>query len=110
MTCRRQTDHVRHLRTGHEREARARGQAEEVLEVAPGHFFDHAGSRAARVNPGILVPGRREPIGRESGWEAAANHPGEESPARVADQSTLDVLREVVDHALGRSALVGEWT
>jgi len=57
-----ETDHVRHLRPGDEREARRRRQAEQVLEIAAAHFFDDTGGRAARVYRRILIPRRRQPI------------------------------------------------
>ena len=88
---------VRHLRPGHEGEARVRRQGEERLEIRAADFLDDGRGWAAGVDAGVLVPRRREPIGGEGGGHGAADHPGEEPATGAPGEPTVDVGDEIVD-------------
>ncbi len=74
VSCRGQAGDVPHLASGHEGERRVLRQPEQLPEPGTGHLFDDGCGRAAHVRPGALVPDGREPVGRDGGREASADH------------------------------------
>ena len=95
---------VGHLAAGDEGEAGGGGQAEDVLEPGAGDFFDDGGGGSRGVEPGGLVPGAGEPVGREGGGDGAADHPAEEARTSRADDAAFDVADEVADDLGGVDA------
>ncbi len=73
---------VGHRGAGHEPDARAGGQAEQLDQPAAGDLLGDRGRRREDVQAGVLVPGRGQPVGAERGRQAAADHEAEVARAR----------------------------
>ena len=91
---------IRHRRPGHEAEAGALGQPERVDQPARGHLLDDRRRRRQRVEAGVLVPGARQPIGREGRGHATADDKPEVARPGRPDQPGLDIGRQRLDDPL----------
>ena len=80
---------VGHLRAGHERERRSRGSPSRSASQAPADLLDDGRGRAGDVQPGVLVPGRGQPVGGERRGHGTADHEPEVPPARDRDGASL---------------------
>ncbi len=73
---------VGHRRPGHEPDARAIGQAQEIDEPARRDLLGDRRGRRERVQAGVLVPGAGQPVGGERGGQAARRRRTRSSAAR----------------------------
>ena len=88
---------VRHLAAGHERERGVRRQPEQLEHPAARHRLERRDGGRRLREPGVLIPGRDEPVRRERRGERAADHEAE-VPARAhRRQPGLGNGRELVD-------------
>lgn len=99
---------VGELAAGGEGEGCFGGKVEHLFEPVAGDFFGDGGGGAARVEGGVLVPGRCEPVGGEGGLQCAANDPCEKSTAGAAVVAAVGGGDEVVDDAVGGRAALGD--
>ena len=97
-----------HLASRHEGERGRRRQPEDVLQPVAASILEDREGRTARVDSGVLIPCRAQPIGRERRGKRAADGPCEEAPAPGRQKPTFDAARKLVDHLFGRQALVLE--
>ncbi len=63
----REAGHMGHLTTRHEGERGRRRKPEQLLEPLTRHLLDHGGGRAGDDEARVLVPGARQPVGRQRG-------------------------------------------
>ena len=110
MACGGEADEVGHLSAGDERRRRAVGQAEQVDEPAGGDVLGDRGGRGERDEPGVLVPGRGEPVGRERGRVRAADDEAEVARAGGGDDPALGTFGERLDDRGGILGVLGERT
>ena len=101
-----QAGDVGHLAAGDEREGRWRRQAEHVLEPGAADLLDHGGRRATGIQPRVLVPCRREPVGGERRGKAGTDHPAVEAAPRAAQEAAGRIARQLVDDGDRVDALV----
>ena len=73
-------------------------------------LFGERGGRTAGVNSGVLVPGGRKPIGGERGGNGAADYPGIEASAGIADDAACGIGDEIGDDLLRRRAVFSQGT
>src|ERR1019366_7016118 len=69
---------------------------------------DDGRGRAARVEARALIPGGGEPVGREGGREASADHKPEIATRGYRDQSRLSRARQVLHHRQRIDGAAGE--
>ncbi len=100
--------HVRELAARDERERRRPGDAEQVLEPLARNLLDHGGRRTADDEACVLVPRRREPVGRERGRQRSSDHEPEVAPARNGDDASLRGIREGFDDLCWITRAVGQ--
>ena len=74
---RREAGDVRHLAAGDERERRVRGQPEELDHPAARERLEGGGRGRRLREPGVLVPRRHEPVGRDRCGQRAADDEAE---------------------------------
>jgi hypothetical protein len=89
---------MRHLGARDKGKARGLRQAEQLLEPAASHLFDHGLGRTAGMDRRVLVPGRHQPVRRKRRRQGAADHPAEEAAAARAKNATGRIAHEIVDH------------
>ena len=99
---------IRHLPARHEADAGGRRQREQVEQPARRHFLDDRRRRPAGVEAGILVPGRRQPVGGEGRGQAAADDEAEVAGPGAGHQTGLGRGGEVLDDRGGVGARRGE--
>ena len=63
------------------------GEAQQLAHPLAHDLLDDGRRRAADVEPGILIPRRREPVRREGGGQPAADDEAEVPPARHRDET-----------------------
>jgi len=105
--CDCKADEARHLRTGDERTG-LRGHLEELGDPAQHDVLDRRSRRRAFAAPRVLIPHRRQPIGRDRRRKPTADHPAEEPPARHRTQPRVDGARELVDHRARIARRIGQ--
>ena len=100
--------HVRDLAPRHEAERRRRWQPEQLQQPRAGDLLDDGGGGAADVEPGVLIPRRRQPVRRECGGEGAADHEAEVAARRDRDRPAVGGSGEVGNDLARRRRSVGE--
>jgi hypothetical protein len=93
----RERRHAAHLGAGYESDRRIRGQSEQLADPLAHDLLDDRRRRSGDVEPGVLVPCRREPVGGERGREAAADDEAEVPPARNRDEAGLRRRGQLLD-------------
>ena len=86
VTGRGERREVRHRRPGHEADARAPGQTEQLHEPVRGHLFGDGGGGREDVEPGVLVPCARQPVGTERSRQASTDDKSEIARAGRRDE------------------------
>ena len=97
MSCGGEGHHVRRLAAGDERDRDAGRQAEQLREPGASDLLDDRRRRAGDVDAGVLVPGRRQPVGRQRGRNATADDEAEVAAAGHTDESVVGGARELGD-------------
>ena len=82
----------------------SRGQPEQLQQPPARDLLHHRRGRRGDRAEGVLVPRRREPVGRQRRRQRAAGHEPEVARARRGDEPRRRVARERLDHLLGRLA------
>ncbi len=105
VTGRRERGEVGHGGAGHEADARAVRQPEERHEPRCGDLLRDRGGRRDGIEPGVLVPRARQPIGRERRGQAAADDEPEIAWPGTADQARVGRGRQLLDDSrrIGRT-------
>ena len=88
---------VRHLAAGHEADAGAAREAEELEEPRRGDLLADRVRRRRGEEAGVLVPRRGEPVGRERDRQRAADDEAEVARPGAADDARIGAGRERVD-------------
>ena len=83
-------------------------EAEEVEQPLARELLDAGHARRDRVQGGVLVPRRHEPVGGERDGLRAADHPAVEPGRSDRDEPGLRALREARDHLGRRLAVLGQ--
>ena len=94
---RRQGRHVRHLAAGHEAGRDAVGQPEQLPQPLERDLLDDAGTRRRSDQAGVLIPGRREPVGGDGSRQRAADDEAEEAARRHRHDPRLGRLDQLGD-------------
>ena len=94
---RREAGDVRHLAAGDERERRVRGQPEELDHPAARERLERGGRGRRLREPGVLVPRRHEPVGRDRCGQRAADHEAEVPAGAHRGDPGLEG-RQLLDH------------
>ncbi len=87
-----------HLAARDEGETGSLGDPEQVFEPRGGDLFRQGGGGRAGVNAGVLIPGGSQPVRGEGGRHGAAHHPGVETAAGVAHNSTGGIGYQIRDY------------
>ena len=98
MTCRGQTCEVGHLTTGRQAHPSVIRQSEDVQKPFAGDLLRHRGRGAARVAGCVLVPDRRQPVGRDRGVESAADDEPEVPGTLRPDEAGIRRRHQLLDH------------
>src|SRR5262245_42451720 len=98
MTSRRKTGYMRHLRTSDQGKTSPLWESQYLLKPGSAHFFDHGNGWATCRAGGILIPGRREPIGGQSGGKGTTYDPPKKSATRAAENAPSHICDELVNH------------
>jgi hypothetical protein len=88
---------VGHLAAGHQRVRGVPGQPKQVDQPRAADLLDHRGRGRGRVEAGVLVPGRGEPVRGEGGREATSDYEPEEPAARRGHDPSIGRLGELRD-------------
>jgi hypothetical protein len=99
---------VGHLAAGHHGEGGRRGQAEEVEEPGAHRLLDDRGGRADGVQPGVLVPGRGQPVSGDGDGQGRADHEAEEAGRSGGDEPALDGGQQLVEDRRRAERTVGQ--
>ena len=86
------------------------GQAEQLAQPGERHLLHHRRARPGGDEARVLVPGRRQPVGRERRRQRAADHEAEVASARHRDDARLrpgDQLRDDLRRLAARSRAAG---
>ena len=108
VASRGETRHVCHLAPGDEGERRGRRDPEQLLEPLARDLLDDRRRRAADDEARVLIPRRRQPVGREGGRERPADDEAEVAPARHADDAGLGCAASSSMTSSGSVGVVGE--
>jgi len=87
-----------HLCPRDDPEGRILRQTEEAAYPFAYHLLDDRCGRSADIEPGILIPGRRQPVRGECCRQATADHEAEVAAARHRHDSGVGGGREFVEH------------
>ena len=98
MTCRGQTCEVGHLATGRQAHPSVIGQTEDVQQPFAGDLLRHRGRGATRVAGRVLVPDRRQPVGRDRRVESAADDEAEVPGTLRPDEAGIRRRDQLLDH------------
>ena len=97
VTGRGETGEVSHLPAGDESERGALGQAEQLLQPSSGDLLDDSRRGRRERQTGVLIPGRREPVGRDCRRNGPADDEAEEPSARRGQQARIGVASKLLD-------------
>src|SRR5918912_518868 len=100
MTGGRKAGDMRHLAASDEREASTGGEAQDIFQPEARNFFDDSRGRPAGVKRGVLVPGRGQPIGGQSGRQRPTDYPSKETAACRPEQPTIHILDKLINNLL----------
>ena len=89
---------VAHLGAGDQSERGMSGQAEQVFEPHSANLLDHRLGGRARIQRGVLIPCRGQPVRRQRSRHRTADHPPEEPAAGAAQQPRLSITDQLSDH------------
>ena len=98
VTRRSETGDVRHLTPGDERVRRLTRKAEELQEPLARHLLRNGGRRPADDEPGVLIPGTRQPVGRQSRGKRAADDEAEVATTWHRDHAAVSGCRQLFHH------------
>ena len=102
--------HVRQLAAGDEPGGDAVGQAEQLAQPGERDLLHDGRAGPPATRPRVLVPGRRQPVGRERGRQRATDHEPEVASARHRDDTGLRLRRSAPQSpALARDPSRREW-
>ena len=104
----RQAGETRHLATGDEPGLGSRGQVEQVHQPPGGDVLDHRRQRRGRVDAGVLVPRRYQPVGGKRHRMAAADDESEVTRRAAGDRATRGLRGEQVQDASSVFAMLGQ--
>ena len=100
---------VRHMAAGHEADADVRGQPEQLERAsAPATSSTTDAGRRHDVEAGVLVPGRREPVGRHGGRQRAAGDEPEIARSGGGDEAGFGGTRQLLDDGQRLGGAVGQ--
>ena len=99
-------DHVGETGTPRQTEAGIHGETEQVQHPLACQLFHRRGGGRGRVQDGVLVPGRRQPVGADGGRECPAEDEAEVARPAGRHQSRLDSLGHPSDDGVGGDAFV----
>ena len=97
-----------HLRAGDEADRRIGRERQQLAHPFAHDLLDDRRRRPAHVEAGVLVPRRREPVARQRGWQAAADHEAEIPAARNRDDARVGGGRELLHDLLRLERLLLE--
>ncbi len=95
---------VGHRRAAHEADRGPFGESEQLDEPGCDDLLDNGGARRCEIQADVLVPGGRQPIGREGRRHGAADHEAEIAWPAHRDEPRFDPRRQVVDDVAGVGA------
>ena len=104
----RETGEVGHLTARDDPERGVLGQAEQLLQPGAGDLLDDARGRRRKHQAGVLIPGGREPVGRDRRRKAPAHDEAEEPPARSGHQARIGVAGKLLDDRERVGRLLGQ--
>ncbi len=99
---------VCHLTTRDEGERRRRGKSEELLQPLACHLFDDSRCRSADDQARILIPGAREPVGRQRSRKRAADDEAEVASSGYRDHARVSVRGQLFDDDQRVDGFVGK--
>jgi hypothetical protein len=97
----RETRRVRHLAAGHEADARVRREPEQVEDPGADDLLDHGRGGRQDVQPRVLIPGARQPVGTDRRRQRATHDEAEVARPGRADDARIRGLREPLEHVGG---------
>ena len=98
VPCRRQAREVRHLAARDNPHAAIGRQAQQVAHPAGSDLVRDRQRRRRLVDARVLVPRRRQPVGRDRHRQRTPDHEPEVARTGGSHQPRLDVARQVLDH------------
>ena len=101
VPCRCERGHMGHLTAGDEACRDAGGQHEELAQPVQADLLDNGRARPGDDEPGVLIPGRGEPVGSQRGGQRAADHEAEVAATAGGDHARLGGGDQLCDHLLG---------
>ena len=101
---------VGHRGSGHEPDARLGGQSEELHEPSPGDLLGDGGCGRQSVEPAVLVPGARQPVGADRRGQAPPDDEAEIARAGTGDESWFGGRGQVLDDRQRVARIVGQRT
>ncbi len=101
-----QAGEVRHRGARDESDFALGRQAEQFADPVPAHLFEGGGDRRRDLQKGILIPRRRQHVGREGGGEGAADDKTEEPASRAGDRGRRTERVQLRQDRGGREGLI----
>ena len=102
------TSGIGHLPTGDESHARALGKPEQFTQPSEDGLLDDRGGGREHEQPRVLVPGARQPVGRQRCRHAASDDETEEPRTPAGDDAWVGLPRELFHDARGGFTLLGQ--
>ena len=84
------------------------GQPEQLSDPSAGNFLRDRAGRRHDVETGVLVPGRREPVGRHGGRQRAAGDESEIARSGGGDETGFGGTRQLIDDGQRLCGAVGQ--